>query len=137
MSNSTQINVLVVGATGKQGFPVCKQLIAAKNFKVFGTTRDPSKDTKLAGLGATAVACNFGDKVSIENALKTSKAEYVFFLTDFYGAAKLNKQNEINHGKIIIDACKSHGVNHIVFSSVIHADKCPEKVMHFVSKLEI
>lgn len=137
MSNSSKINVLVIGATGKQGSPVCKQLIEAGSFNVFGTTRNVSKDTKLSKLGATAVAFQFGDKASIENALKTSNAQYVYFLTDFFAAAKGKKQIEIDHGKMIIDACKSYGVKHIVFSSVIHADICPDKVLHFKSKLEI
>lgn len=80
----------------------------------------------------TPVAFKYGDAASIENALKTSNAELVWFVT-----LMSKKATEIAHGKLIVDACKKAGVKFVVFSSVGDADTCPDNITHFKSKLEI
>ena len=124
-------NVLIIGATGKQGSGVVEGLQGKTGFNVFGTTRTIPNE-RLSKKGVTPVAFKYGDAASIETALKTSNAELVFFVT-----LVAKKATEIAHGKLIVDACKKAGVKFVVFSSVGDADSCPENVGHFKSKLEI
>jgi uncharacterized protein YbjT (DUF2867 family) len=134
-------SVLVVGATGRIGVELCKALtITSSNennkFDVFGTTRK-TPSSKLEQMGVTAVQFAFGDTASMENAIKTSKATVVYFVTDFFVAAGGKPDVEIEHGKIIVDACKACGVQHAIFSSVADCDVCPEGVEHFKTKVEV
>jgi nucleoside-diphosphate-sugar epimerase len=127
--------VLVIGATGKQGSKVCDAL-TSNHFAVFGTSRKP-KSPQLIAKGVIPIEFKFGDQASAENAIKSSGAPMVWFMTDYFGAAKSNRSTETQHGKIIVDACKKLGVQHVVFSSVLAADSCPENIGHFKSKLDI
>mmetsp|Transcript_1997 Transcript_1997/g.3520 ORF Transcript_1997/g.3520 Transcript_1997/m.3520 type:complete len:312 (-) Transcript_1997:185-1120(-) len=129
-------NVLVVGATGRIGSEVCKSLLRTAGTNVFGTTRSvPSK--KLAGMGVKPVKFAFGDKESAVQAIKTSKASSVFFVTDYFVAAKKSGKVEIEQGCTLVDACKECNVDHVVFSSVADCDKVPENVDHFRTKYDI
>jgi uncharacterized protein YbjT (DUF2867 family) len=128
--------VLVFGSTGRVGSKICEQLVAM-GLSVCGTTRSVP-NTKLESKGVTPIQFKYGDINSAEEALRASDAQYVYIITDFMNAAGKNMQNEINHGKIIIDAIKKvGGVEHVIFQSVGDADKCPDTIEHFKSKLAI
>jgi uncharacterized protein YbjT (DUF2867 family) len=72
----------------------------------------------------------------MEAALEASQATKVFFVTDFFGAAKGKADVEVEHGKIIIDACKASGiVQHVVFLSVADCHTCPDNVEHVKTKV--
>eukprot|EP00516_Mucochytrium_quahogii_P012172 CAMPEP_0203794104 /NCGR_PEP_ID=MMETSP0100_2-20121128/6286_1 /ASSEMBLY_ACC=CAM_ASM_000210 /TAXON_ID=96639 /ORGANISM=" , Strain NY0313808BC1" /LENGTH=327 /DNA_ID=CAMNT_0050698059 /DNA_START=473 /DNA_END=1453 /DNA_ORIENTATION=- len=133
---SDKQNVLVVGATGRIGSEVCKALTASGKFNVYGTTRRvPS--ARLEKSGVTAVKFAFGDKASAINAIKVSNATSVFFVTDYFVAAKGKGEIEVEQGKILVDACKECNIEHVVFSSVADCDKVPENVEHFRTKWEV
>ncbi len=83
------------------GKAVCEALVRCGKFDVYGTTRKGSSST-LKRLGVTSVAFRFGDAFSIASALKSSEAEAVFFLTDFFNAAQRQTEVEVKHGKVII-----------------------------------
>jgi len=132
VGNARNDNILVVGSTGNVGTQVCKQLVEA-GFSVFGTTRNP-ESKKLSAINVQAVEFQYGDRGSIDAAIAASKAGMVFFIVDFFGAAGGKPEVEVEHGKIIVDACVTAGINHVVFSSVANADDCPDAVKHFHSK---
>jgi uncharacterized protein YbjT (DUF2867 family) len=139
MTDHKKTVVLVVGATGRIGSEVCKALTMSKNsqYVVFGTTRH-APSAKLAKMGVTSVKFAFGEAASMEAALEASQATVVFFVTDFFGAAKGKADVEAQHGKIIIDACQASGVvQHVVFSSVADCDACPRNVEYFKTKVYV
>ena len=117
--------VLVIGSTGHQGSNVCDALLQSGKFIVKGTTRKvPNK--KLTDKGIEAIPFKYGDRKSIDNAIKVSQATMLFLVTDHRIAGVAN---EIKSGKLIIDACKdSNNIKHIVFSSVIDCDVCSDKI---------
>jgi uncharacterized protein YbjT (DUF2867 family) len=109
----------------------------ADGYKVFGTTRK-APSAALEAKGVTSIKFSFGDAASAKAALTTSGAKLVFFLTDFFNVAGSKRSVEAMHGNVIIDACVNvGGIEHVVFSSVAHCDKCPDAVEHFKSKLEV
>lgn len=125
--------VLVIGSTGHQGSKVCDALLQSGQFIVQGTTRKaPNK--KLADKGIEAISFKYGDRESIDNAIKVSQATMLFLVTDHRIAGV---DNEIKSGKLIIDACKDSSIKHIVFSSVIDCDVCSDKITFFKSKFQI
>lgn len=129
-------NVLVVGATGRQGYEVCRFLKDAHHFQVFGTSRQ-ANNPKLTSIGVVSIPFKFGDRKSIDEAMQQSQASLVFFLTDFIDIAKSNARTEILHGTTIIDACKSAKLKFIVFSSIDSAENAPKEARHFATKIPI
>jgi uncharacterized protein YbjT (DUF2867 family) len=123
--------VLVLCATGKIGRNACKALSEA-GFDVYGTTRGAG-----ALAAGTPIVCDYTDPEHLAHAFKESGAKKVFSITDFFGAAKSNPDLEFQHGKIAIDAAKAAGVEHLVFVSVVDADKAPAEVVHFHPKLKL
>jgi len=126
--------VLVLNATGKVGKNVCRAL-KESGFEVFGTTR--SKVDELQKFGVQAIVCNYTDPKDLKRALEESGAKKVFSITDYFGAAKSNKNLEVEHGKIAIDAAKLGSVEHFIFVSVVDAEYFNDHVKHIKSKLEI
>mmetsp|Transcript_70958 Transcript_70958/g.182970 ORF Transcript_70958/g.182970 Transcript_70958/m.182970 type:complete len:313 (+) Transcript_70958:47-985(+) len=128
--------VLVIGATSRQGFAVCSALQDTGKFHVYGTSRKAPNQT-LEDLGVTTVAFKHGDRKALDEALATAKPTMVFLWTDFWNAACKNKELEIKHGKMLIDACAEFGVKYAVLASVADCDTAPDDVQHFKAKLEL
>jgi uncharacterized protein YbjT (DUF2867 family) len=128
------IDVLVLGATGKQGSYVCDALLAEKKFVVHGLTRDAKSSgaKKLEDKGGHPVEGDVASQESIESALKATKATYMYIVT-LMGT----KESEIAAGKAAIDAAVACSLDFVVFTSVADADVCYDNVTHFKSKLEI
>jgi len=126
--------ILVLNATGKVGRNTCRALKEA-GFDVFGTTRSNTADLKK--LGVHPVICNYTDRSEIYRALYDTGAKKVFSITDYFLAAKSNKDIEIQHGKNAIDAAKAADVNHFVFVSVVDAELFNEHVTHIKTKIVI
>jgi uncharacterized protein YbjT (DUF2867 family) len=135
--------ITVFGSTGVQGGSVVKSILAhtklSKEFKIRGVTRDPSKPSgkALADKGVEPVKADLDDPQSIKRALEGS---YVAFAVTNYWE-KMSKENEVNQGKAIADACKALGVKHLVWSALPHVTKMTEgalpHVEHFDSKAEV
>ena len=133
--------ITVFGATGSQGGPVVRALLAVTGYKVRGVTRNPDSELAkaLKAAGAEVVKGNLDDAASVQNAvsgaygvfLMTNYAELIFRLQD----ADAARDKEIAQGKTVADACKTAGVKHLVFSGMelvkdITGKSCP----HFDSK---
>lgn len=115
----------------------CEVLMSTNRYNVFGTSRS-SNNPKLTRLGVTTVVFQYDSEASISDALDIAKPSFLVIITDFVNAAKMNKETEIRHAKIIIDACKQAPcLTHVIFSSVFGADTCPEQLSAFRSKFVI
>lgn len=124
--------VLVVGATGRQGGAVVKELLA-RGYRVRGLTRSPVSDRarRVAALGVEMVQGDLENRESLDRAL--TGAWGVFAMTDFW---EHGYKGEVRQGKNIIDAAVNAGVKMFVFSSVGSADR-NTGIPHFDSKFEI
>ncbi len=124
--------ILVTGATGKQGGAVVRSLLE-RGAKVHALVRDASKPAakELEKLGAKLVVGSFDDKQSLSNAMQG--AEGVFSVQNFF---EVGFEKEVEQGKAIADLAKQSGVKHLVFGSVIGADR-KSGIPHFESKWHI
>jgi len=127
------INILVVGATGKQGGAAIATLFEQKNpaFQLSFLTRktDSSSARKLAERGATPHQGDLSDPASLKRALQG--VDRAFLVTDL----SAGEQAEVVQGKNFIDAAKAAGIQHLVFTSVSGADEA-DNVPHFRSKYQ-
>ncbi len=127
-----KLNVLVTGATGKQGGHLVRELIA-RGHSVRALTRKPESPAAaaLAERGVTIVPGNFDDEGSLERAARG--VDTVFAMSTPYEAgAKKETQEGIN----ILRAAQQVRVKHFVYSSVAGADRA-SGVPHFDSKFEV
>jgi uncharacterized protein YbjT (DUF2867 family) len=108
-------NILIVGATGKQGRQALTTLLdspnASSDLSLRFLTRNPDKD-------------------SLRKAL--SGVERAFLVTD----AMAGEEKEKEQGMGFVDVAKEQGVKHLVFTSVCSADTALT-VPHFRSKFEV
>jgi uncharacterized protein YbjT (DUF2867 family) len=129
---SKALNVLVTGATGKQGGHLVRELLA-RGHSVRALTRKPESPAaaELADRGVTIVSGNFDDEGSLERAARG--VDTVFAMsTPYEGGAKTETQEGIN----ILRAASRVRVKHFVYSSVAGADRA-SGVPHFDSKFEV
>ncbi|KAI9858231.1 MAG: hypothetical protein M1824_004401 [Vezdaea acicularis] len=135
--------VVVFGATGKQGGSVIKALLSdpqtAKEFKIRGITRDPSKPAAQA-LTKQGVECVAGDLNSKESLDKAIKGAYgVYAVTNYW--EKMDGKVEEEQGRTIADICKKEGVQHLIWSSLYNVTELTggkyQKVYHFDSKAHV
>ncbi len=124
--------VLVVGATGRQGGAVARELLK-RGYAVRGLTRSPVSDRarRMSSLGVEMVQGDLEDPDSLSRALDGVWG--VFAMTDFW---EHGYEGEVRQGRNIIDAAKASGVEMFVFSSVGSADRATG-IPHFDSKFEI
>jgi uncharacterized protein YbjT (DUF2867 family) len=129
MPNTTRRTVLVTGATGHQGGAVAQALLQ-RGHTVRALTRkiDSPSAKAVAQKGAKLVEGTMEDRDSF--ARVSEGADAVFLVTTPFESGM---DAEISQGKNAVDAAKSAGVAHIVFSSVIAADR-NTGVPHFDSK---
>ena len=124
--------ILVTGATGTQGGAVARELIT-RGYAVRGLTRNPDSDRAkaLSDEGAEMVKGDFDDAASLAAAMQG--AHGVFAVTNFW---EHGYDKEVAHGKQLVDAAKTAGVSHFIFTSVASADVYTG-IPHFESKGEI
>lgn len=130
--------VAVFGATGGQGASVARQLVHHPEFMVRALTRDVYSEhaQRLKQDGADLVSYDPSDRGSIESALTGAYACFVNTITDYNDPNCF--ENEKLQGQLIADACKSAGVQHVVFSSQLHTTRVSGVlVRHMVAKAEI
>jgi len=129
---SDELNVLVTGATGKQGGHLVRELLA-RGHSVRALTRKPESPAAaaLAERGVTVVTGDFEDQGSLERAARG--VDTVFAMaTPFESGEKAETREGIN----IVRAASAAGVSHLVYSSVAGADRATG-IPHFDSKFEV
>ncbi|MFI8102731.1 NmrA/HSCARG family protein [Streptomyces sp. NPDC086023] len=122
--------VLVLGATGRQGGAVARELLR-RGWPVRALVRDPASEASqaLAAAGAELVRGDLEDTASLDAALRDVYGVYsVQTFTGPDGAAGEERQ-----GKAVADAAARAGVAHFVYGSVGGARR-GSGVEHFESK---
>jgi uncharacterized protein YbjT (DUF2867 family) len=129
---TSQKVILVSGATGKQGGAAARALLK-HGFKVRALVRDPGKVSakNLEKEGADLVKGDLNDTESLKRALEG--VEGAFSVQNFFEAGY---EKEIEQGCRLADVAKESGVKHLVYSSVIGADR-KSGIPHFESKWKI
>jgi uncharacterized protein YbjT (DUF2867 family) len=122
--------ILVTGATGKQGSAIIRHLLKYDQ-KIRAMTRDPFKADELEKLGVEAVIGDLLDSDSLVSALKGIKKMYL--VTTPYNTGV---DEEIVQGMTAVDAARAAGVEYMVYSSVGSADR-NTGIPHFDSKWKI
>lgn len=131
--------VLVFGATGQQGGAVASALLS-DGWKVRAIVRDPSaeKAKELAKLGATLVAGDLADPVSVRAAMKGVHGVFSVQPSSGQGAAYgITDEQEVRYGKAVADLALAAGVQHFVYTSVAISGARSTGMGHFDSKLDI
>ena len=129
---SGKLNVLVTGATGKQGGHLVNELLA-RGHSVRALTRKPESPAAaaLAARGISIVAGDFEDQDSLERAARG--VDTVFAMATPF---ERGEQAESREGINIVRAAATAGVTHLVYSSVAGADRATG-IPHFDSKFEV
>ncbi|PNP46112.1 hypothetical protein TGAMA5MH_02147 [Trichoderma gamsii] len=135
--------ITVFGATGNQGGSLVQAILAdpvlSKEFQVRGVTRDVKKPNaqRLASMGVEMVTADMSSAQSVAPAVQG--AHTVFLVTNFWES--MSADIEISQGKAVVDASKAAGVQHIIFSSLINANKASggrlSNISHFDGKAAI
>lgn len=128
---SNSRTILVVGATGRQGGAVARQLLL-EGWEVRALTRQPNSATamEIENLGASLFQGDLSDSSSLELAMEGVYG--VFGMTEFW---EHGYRKEIEHGLNMIKSAQAVGVEHIVFSSVGGVDRTEGLgIRHFDSK---
>lgn len=127
-----QLNVLVTGATGKQGGAAARALLAGGH-RVKALTRKPESAAaqELKGLGAELVTGTFDDRASLEQAMRG--ADTVFAMGTPYEAGV---EAEIRQGLTIVEAVTAASPKHVVLMSVASANQ-QTGIPHFDSKFTV
>jgi uncharacterized protein YbjT (DUF2867 family) len=130
--------IAVCGATGQQGGAVIRSLLS-RGVSIRALTRQPNGERAraLAASGVEVRMADFGDATSLQAAF--AGATGVFGVTQPWSAdyRHVYVDMEIAHGKAIAAACKSAGVGHLVFSSVMKVTEEASGIPHVDSKFII
>ncbi|WP_421724706.1 NmrA/HSCARG family protein [Bauldia sp.] len=129
---SDKRTVLITGATGQQGGAVARALID-RGHTVRALTRNVDSDAAqaLAALGAELRTGDFNDPTTLVPAAEGTDSAFLVGTPFEQGI-----QAEIDHGVAAVDAAKTAGVGHVVYSSVGSADR-NTGIPHFDSKLAV
>ena len=126
--------ILVTGATGQQGGALARLLLQKKH-EVYALIRDTKSESpkaqNLRNLGAKLVEGDLDNPDSLEQA--TNGIDSVFLMGTFVGGGT---EGETRRGKIMVDIAKEKKIEHIVYSSVVNADK-NTGIPHFDSKYKV
>ncbi len=122
--------ILVTGATGQQGGAVARSLLR-QGQKIRVLTRNMAKGEELRKMGAEVVVGDLTDTGSVKTALQGIKR--VFLVTTPFEAGM---ETEVQQGITMVDAAKIAGVDHLVFSSVVSANR-NTGIPHFETKWRV
>ena len=112
--------ILVVGATGMLGRKVVRTLLASDE-PVRAMTREISKTDELKKLGARPVRANLTDPESIEFAVRGARV-VIASAHAMLGRGDEASEHVDGEGHIsLINAAKDAGVEHFIYTSVLHA----------------
>jgi uncharacterized protein YbjT (DUF2867 family) len=123
--------IAVTGATGQQGGAVARKLLA-KGWKVRALTRDVDKPAaqEFVSLGAEIFPGDMENRAELDSAFQGA---YGVFSVQNFWLPNVGFEGEIRQGKIVADAAKAAGVQHLVYSSVGAAHRGMGQ-KHFESK---
>lgn len=129
---TTQLTVLVSGATGNQGGAVARALLASGH-KVRALTRNPNspRASQLAEQGVQLIRGNFDDTESLGKALQGIDSFYLMGSPQEVGV-----EGETKQGIELADAAKAANVGHLIYGSVANAD-LDTGIPHFQSKFRV
>lgn len=133
---TSQLRVLVTGATGAQGGSVARHLLASGKYLVRCLTRhaDSSAAMALRRAGAEVAHGDLDDAVSLRSTLRDCDA--VFGVTNYWE----HGEREFNQGRNLIDAIMHSSVQHTVLSTLPHTKLLSGgrmEVPHFDTKARI
>jgi len=126
--------ILVTGATGQQGSALARLLLQKKHevYALIRSTKSESpKAQNLRNQGAKLVEGDLDKPDSLEQA--TNGIDSVFLIGTFIEGGT---EGEIRRGKMMVDIAKEKKIEHIVYSSVVNADK-NTGIPHFESKYKV
>jgi uncharacterized protein YbjT (DUF2867 family) len=123
--------IAVTGATGQQGGAVARKLLS-EGWQVRALTRDVNKPAahELKALGAELVAGDMDNRADLDAAFK---GVYGVFSVQNFWLPNVGFDGEVKQGKLVADAAKAAGVQHLVYSSVGSAHRGMGQ-KHFESK---
>lgn len=126
------LEILVIGATGRQGGAVARRLLK-QGRSVRALTRDSAKPEAqaLRELGAKVVQGDMENRDSLDRALDGVYG--VFGVQDYW---EHGYEGEVRQGKNLAEAAKSAGIEHFVQTTVGGAERTTG-IPHFESKWEI
>ena len=127
---STNDEILVFGATGRQGGAVARELLR-RGQRVRALVRDPSASAAiaLAKAGATLAVGDMEDAASLAEAMKGVRG--VYSVQAFNGPDGV--KGEERQGRAVADAAVRARVQHFIYGSVGGAER-GSNVPHFESK---
>lgn len=125
-------NVLVFGATGNVGGAAARALLK-RGWKVRAVTRFPesAKAQVLAQLGAQVVQADMEDRPSLDAAFQG--LQRVFSVQNWMTSGV---DGEIRQGKLVADAARDAGVQHLVYGSAGTGEP-NSGIPHFDNKLVV
>jgi uncharacterized protein YbjT (DUF2867 family) len=125
--------ILVLGATGRQGGAVARELLS-RHREVWALTRSPASPAAqvLAERGARLVGGDLDDAASIRTAM--SGAAAVFSVQTHLTPAGV--EGEVRQGKAVAEAAREAGITQLVYSSVDGAER-RSGIPHFESRWEV
>jgi uncharacterized protein YbjT (DUF2867 family) len=123
--------ILVIGSTGQQGGSVVRHLLQDNTFAVRALVRDVNseKAKSLLKQGVSVVQGDLNDVPSLVSAMTNCYG--VFGVTNFWDPS-VGYDGEVRQTKNIAIACKTTGVQHLVYSTL---DRNSD-VAHFESKVQ-
>jgi uncharacterized protein YbjT (DUF2867 family) len=119
MTTPNDRTILVIGATGRQGGASARRLLE-RGFPVRALVRDPSVPAAraLAERGAHLVTGDLDDRTSIQRAL-----DGAYGVHSVQAYMPKEPEHEIRQGTLVVDAARSAGVQHFVYSSAAGANR--------------
>jgi len=124
--------ILVTGATGRQGGAVTRHLVA-RGWQVRALIRNPHRP-EVEALRERGVAIAEGDLYDRASLDRAAEGVYgVYSMQDFI---EHGVEGEVRQGKTLAEVAKSHGVQHLVYSSFGGAER-RTGIPHAESKWQI
>lgn len=131
MSHADQ-TILVSGATGKQGGALLKYLLG-DGWRIRALTRNPG-GRAAQELSKSGVEVVQGDMDQVESLKRAMKGVHgVYSVQDFW---TIGARGEVRQGKNMVDAARSAGVEHFLYSSVGGAER-NSGITHWETKWEV
>jgi uncharacterized protein YbjT (DUF2867 family) len=126
--------ILVTGATGQQGGALARLLLQKKH-EVYALIRNTEPESpkaqNLRNLGAKLIKGDLDNPDSLEQA--TNGIDSVFLMGTW---VEVGTEGETRRGKMMVDIGKEKNIEHLVYSSVVNADK-NTGIPHFESKYKV
>ncbi|MDQ5869818.1 MAG: NmrA/HSCARG family protein [Thermoproteota archaeon] len=126
--------ILVTGATGQQGGALARLLLLKKH-EVYALIRNTEPESpkaqNLRNLGAKLIKGDLDNPESLEQA--TNGVDSVFLMGTW---VEVGTEGETRRGKMMVDIAKEKKIEHLVYSSVVNADK-NTGIPHFESKYKV